>query len=52
MKAEVTVITAAYNASTYIEKCIQSVLEQTVYCQMIVVNDASTDETVEIAKKN
>lgn len=51
MKAEVTVITAAYNASTYIEKCIQSVLEQTVYCQMIVVNDASTDETVEIAKK-
>ena len=51
MKAEVTVITAAYNASTYIEKCIQSVLEQTVYCQTIVVNDESTDETVEIAKK-
>ena len=51
MESEVTVITAAYNASAYLEKCIQSVLEQTVYCQMILINDASTDETVEIAEK-
>lgn len=51
MSCEVTVITPAYNAGKYIEKTIQSVLDQSVLCQMIIVNDASTDETYSIAKK-
>ena len=34
---QVTAITAAYNAASYIENCIQSVLAQTVPCRMIIV---------------
>lgn len=49
MKAEVTVITAAYNAASYIEKTIQSVMGQTVPCKMIIVNDGSKDDTQMIA---
>ena len=30
---QVTAITAAYNAASYIENCIQSVLAQTVPCR-------------------
>lgn len=51
MRAKVTVITAAYNSASYIEKCIQSVLGQTVKCQMIIIDDASTDDTFKIAKR-
>ena len=38
---QVTAITAAYNAASYIENCIQSVLAQTVPCRMVIVDDAS-----------
>lgn len=49
MSAEVTAITPAYNAETYIENAILSVLEQTVLCTMIIVDDGSKDRTYEIA---
>lgn len=48
---EVTAIVPAYNAERYIEKAITSVLQQTVECKMIIVNDASTDKTRDIVKK-
>lgn len=48
---KVTAIIPAYNAERYIEKTILSVLEQTEPCKMIIVNDASKDSTLEIAKK-
>lgn len=51
MKAEVTVITPAYNAASYIEKTIQSVIRQTIPCKMIIVNDASNDATQVIAER-
>jgi teichuronic acid biosynthesis glycosyltransferase TuaG len=51
MDVEVTVITAAYNAASYIEKCIQSVLAQTAPCRMIIVDDASSDMTLSIARQ-
>ena len=48
---QVTAITAAYNAASYIENCIQSVLAQTVPCRMIIVDDASRDDTYAIAMR-
>ena len=48
---QVTAITAAYNAASYIENCIQSVLAQTVPCRMVIVDDASRDDTYAIAMR-
>lgn len=48
---KVTAIIPAYNAEKYIEETILSVLGQTEKCKMIIVNDASKDETLEIAKR-
>lgn len=44
----IKVITTVYNAENYIEKCINSVLEQDFYnWEMYIVDDGSTDKTVE-----
>ena len=48
---EVTAIIPAYNAEKYVEKAITSVLEQTVKCKVIVVDDASTDGTADLVEK-
>ncbi len=46
------IITAVYNAEAYIEKCIKSVASQNYdNYAMYIVDDASTDNTVEIAKQ-
>ena len=48
----VSVILPAYNEEKYIEKCIQSILNQSIPAEeVIVVDNNSTDKTVEIAKK-
>ena len=47
----VSVILAAYNEEIYIERCILSLLEQTYAIgEIIVVDDGSTDKTLEIIK--
>ncbi|WP_445634312.1 glycosyltransferase [Nostoc sp. DSM 114161] len=51
MNPRVSVIIPAYNTEAYIEKAIKSALEQTLNdIEVIVVDDASSDKTVEVAK--
>lgn len=48
----VSIITPMYNAQDFVEQAITSVLEQTYKnWEMIIIDDASTDECVEIVRK-
>jgi succinoglycan biosynthesis protein ExoO len=52
MRPTVSVITATYNVAPYIGQCIESVLQQTLSdWEMIIVDDASTDETVAVVER-
>lgn len=54
MKADpfFTVIMPVYNVEQYLERAIESVLQQTFTCiQLILVNDASTDQSGKICEK-
>lgn len=49
---KVSIIVTTYNSTKFIENCIDSLLNQTIdNIEIIVVDDASTDNTVEILKK-
>ncbi|MBD2560409.1 MULTISPECIES: glycosyltransferase family 2 protein [Nostoc] len=51
MNPKVSVIIPAYNTEAYIAKAIESALEQTLTdIEVIIVDDGSTDKTVEVAK--
>lgn len=46
---KISIIIAAYNVEKYIEKCLQSIVSQTYDdLEIIVVNDGSTDQTLEL----
>ena len=51
IKPEVSVIMSVYNGEKHIDECIRSIHEQThSNFEFIIVNDASTDTTVDILK--
>jgi len=46
MSIEITIIMSAYNASSFVEDCIKSIINQTFKnYEFIIVDDASTDNT-------
>lgn len=49
---ELSIIVPVYNTQQYLEKCIESLLQQNV-CQfeILIVNDGSTDESGQLAEK-
>lgn len=50
MNELISVIIPAYNAETYLSKCLDSILAQTYpYIEIVIVNDGSKDQTAEIA---
>ena len=50
MQDLISVILPSYNGEKYIAETIKSILEQDVPVEIIVVDDISTDKTVEIAR--
>lgn len=52
MEYKISVLVAAYNAEKYIEKCLDSLINQTLKeIQIICIDDASTDQTLSILQK-
>ena len=51
-KAKVSIVVPIYNMQQYLEKCIQSLIEQSYRnIEIILVNDGSTDDSAEICRK-
>src|SRR3990167_10777816 len=42
---QASIIIPVYNGEKYIKECVISALNQTIQCEVIVVNDGSTDKT-------
>ncbi|GGH81627.1 glycosyltransferase involved in cell wall biosynthesis [Pullulanibacillus pueri] len=52
MKPIISIIVPIYNIENYIEKCINSILEQTFpHFELILINDGSTDHSGEICEE-
>lgn len=51
--AKISVIVPVYNTGKYVEKCLDSLINQTVKneLEIIIVNDGSTDNSEEVIKK-
>lgn len=51
-KADLSIITPVYNGGRYLHEVIESVMSQeNIQIQMIIVNDGSTDSSLEIARE-
>ena len=49
---KVYVIIVTYNAIPWIDKCIGGILNSSIPCKVIVVDNVSTDDTVKYIRKN
>ncbi len=51
--AEISIIIPIYNTGKYIRECLQSVIDSVGFdmCEVILIDDGSTDDSVEIVKK-
>lgn len=47
----ISIIVPMYNVEKYIDECIQSLLHQDIEKEIILIDDGSTDNTYEIARK-
>ncbi|MBI4652920.1 glycosyltransferase family 2 protein [Candidatus Kuenenbacteria bacterium] len=51
--SKISIVIATFNAKKYISHCLNSVFDQTFQdFKVVIVDNASTDETIEIIKKN
>ena len=51
MTEKITVIVPVYNVENYLEKCLDSLINQTYKnLEIIVINDGSTDNSINILK--
>ncbi|WP_418965570.1 glycosyltransferase family 2 protein [Cetobacterium sp.] len=52
MKPKLTITVAIYNLENYLERCLESLLNQTVTkdVEILLINDGSTDRSEEICK--
>ena len=50
-KASVSVVVPAYNAEKTIERCVESLLNQTIPVEIIIIDDGSTDNTEEVVRR-
>lgn len=49
LKKSVTAVVTAFNASRYISRCVDSIINQKdEFCDIVVINDGSTDQTKEV----
>lgn len=48
---KVTIAIPAYNQAEFLPEAIESAINQTIPCEIIVVNDGSPDNTLEVAKQ-
>ena len=52
MNIKISVIVPVYNVEKYLERCVESLIQQTYKnMEIILVNDGSTDKSYEICKK-
>ena len=52
MKLKITIIVPNYNKQTYIEECINSVINQNfIEWNLIIIDDASTDNSISFLSK-
>ena len=45
-------IVVTHNGSKWIKKCVKSLMESTLESDIIIIDNNSEDETIEIVKKN
>ena len=50
---KLSIIIPVFNGEKFIKRCVDSVLNQSMYIdEIIIINDNSTDGTIEILEKN